>query len=135
MIMTLVFGAAYGAFADQFGFLINTSTLGYDSDYVFKSDTVPHSKAMVSVTMTKYRSLLGDGTYAYLIVDPHTYTNFLVCASNTVQITENRMIKMNQTGMLPFYNAYHAGNVYLRANSTIQNPDYSVSGVWDPNCD
>ena len=120
--------------ADSFCFFIESMNEGYNSDPVFKDDQVPHSKAMVSVTYNLSK-MISEGVYQYSVIDATRRTNFIVIASNGIQISYAIELGYQETGYSQFYSPNHAGYVYLRGNATSSGTDYYVLGVWDPNCD
>ena len=61
-------------------------------------------------------------------------TNFLVIASDGMQITYNIILKKNNgLGWMRYYSQDHEGMVKLRANSGSTTVGYRVSGEWNPN--
>lgn len=61
-------------------------------------------------------------------------TNFLVVATDMLQISTNAGIWGGTSASLRFYTPDHAGDVYLRANSTETGVGYTAIGTWNPNC-
>lgn len=134
LVVLITLSLAVGAYADNFSFLILCENTGYNSDPIYKDANIPHSKAMISVTYTLAK-MLSEGQYFYNVIDVTRRTNFIVIASNGVQISNAINLGYQETGYSTFYSSYHAGNVCLRGNSTSTGVDYRVEGVWDPNCD
>lgn len=60
-------------------------------------------------------------------------TNYIIIASNGVQISDNEIIDDYYTSYIRYYSAAHVGQVYLRANSGSEIVGYNVSGTWEPN--
>ena len=114
-------------FADAYNFHIESATTGYNSDSIYKYPN--HSSAMVNV------SGIRTGTYPWNTVEDLTRaTNFIVIASNAVQITDAVVIGPGYgTDNLTFYSSAHEGDVMLRGNSTSTGTGYWVSGAWTPN--
>lgn len=122
------------AHADSFSFKILSSDIGYNSGGIYKTANNPNVMIHVDHHLAKMRS--EGGNQEYSIVDYSTKTNFIVIASNAVQITDPVVLGTRETCHTRFYSREHRGTVYLRGNSTRAGKDffdYVVSGVWDPN--
>lgn len=86
LVVLITLSLAVGAYADNFSFLILCENTGYNSDPIYKDANIPHSKAMISVTYTLAK-MLSEGQYFYNVIDVTRRTNFIVIASNGVQIS------------------------------------------------
>ena len=108
-------------------FHITSSVIGYNSDPVYKYPG--HASAMINVSSVRTGYYYIDGTE-----DLTRKTNFIVIASNAVQITNPVMIGPGYgTTNTAFYSSAHEGNVMLRGNSTETGVGYFVGGAWTPN--
>lgn len=114
-------------FADAYSFHIDSMIIGYNSNPVYKNSG--HSSAMVNV------SEISSGVNWWNTIEDKTRaTNFIVIASNGVQITNAVVIGPGYgTNYLTYYSAAHEGDVMLRGNATSTGTGYWVSGAWTPN--
>ena len=72
--------------------------------------------------------------YQYCSYGSNYPVNFLVIASNGVQISNNVIVNgSGQNGYTTYYSTAHTGEVRMRANTGSMQSGYYIYGEWAPN--
>lgn len=123
-IGVMLIAGTTSAAAYTYKFKINSDSVGYNSDN--PGYKIPgYGYCLVAVDKID-NNLWNTGK--------KRRTNFLVISSAGGQISTSAGIWGGASDSLRFYAADHAGDVYLRGNSTETGVGYTASGSWNPNC-
>ena len=103
---------------EHFGMQLISTSYGYNTSPAWKNPNFPYFWV----------------DYQYCSYGSNYPVNFLVIASNGVQISNNVVVNgSGQNDYTTYYSAAHTGEVRMRANTGSMQSGYYIYGEWAPN--